>query len=77
MEPEKEEEEKIEEVPEKEEEEKIEVFTPEVVVNKHFKGQEIISDTIREVNGKFYKHISIGDGSSYDLTDEEYLLEIK
>jgi len=41
-----------------------------------FNGKEIVSDGIREVNGKEYHHIRLADGSTQDLTDEEYTLQV-
>lgn len=45
--------------------------------SKIFKGQEVISDGTREVEGKTYRHIRIADGTTYDLTEEEYLTEVE
>lgn len=41
-----------------------------------FEGKQVISDTIREINGKEYHTIRLSDGSSQDLTQEEYELKI-
>ena len=52
----------------------------EVPVEEEFltyRGQKVVSVGSREVNGKFYKHIRVGDGSTYDLTDKEFELEVK
>lgn len=43
---------------------------------KTFNGQEIISDGIREVNGRKFHAIRIADGTSYDLTGDEYLAKV-
>lgn len=43
------------------------------VEKAHFyMGKQIISDTMRKVEDKFYHHIRLEDGSSHDLTKEEY-----
>ena len=38
----------------------------------YFNGKRIISDGVREVEGKEVKHVRLEDGTSFDLTDEEY-----
>lgn len=43
---------------------------------KSFKGQSVISDGFREVNGKNYHHIRLADGSSLDLSEEEYVAQV-
>lgn len=43
---------------------------------KMFEGKQVISDTNREVNGKSYHTVRLEDGSSQDLTDEEYDLKV-
>jgi hypothetical protein len=43
-------------------------------VSKTYLGQTVISEDIRNVNGKDYHVIRVTDGSTYDLTDEEYEL---
>lgn len=44
---------------------------------KTLEEKEIISETLREVNGKNYHHVKLTDGTSQDLTDEEYSLKVK
>lgn len=41
-------------------------------VTKTYAGKTIVSDTFRQVEGKSYHHLRLEDGSTYDLTDEEY-----
>lgn len=43
---------------------------------KTYEGKEVISDGFREVNGRDFHHIKLSDGSSYDLTEEEYALKV-
>lgn len=43
---------------------------------KKYRGQVLISDGMRTVNDKEYHFIRIADGSTYDLTDEEYENEV-
>lgn len=50
--------------------------TTEGVFTKFYAGQEVISEGTRTVNGKDYKHIRLLDGSTYDLTSEEYALQV-
>ena len=45
------------------------IFTPSY---KIFEGKQIISEGTRTVNDKKYNVIRLIDGSTYDLTDEEY-----
>lgn len=46
----------------------------EVAPEKHmtYRGQTVISDGMREVNGKEYHHIRLADGSTTDVPDDEY-----
>lgn len=46
-------------------------------VRKTFHGQEVISDGHREVEGKKYRHVKIADGSTYDLSEDEYQFNVK
>lgn len=41
-----------------------------------FEGKVVLSEGTRTVNDKLYHTIRLVDGSSYDLTDEEYELKI-
>lgn len=43
---------------------------------KTLDGKEIISDVSREVNEKTYHHVKLLDGSTQDLTDEEYKAKV-
>lgn len=62
----------IEEKVENEEVKDEEVFdtTSEKVIQ--YMKQDIISDSLKDINGVTYHHIRIADGSEYDLSDEEY-----
>ncbi len=50
---------------------------PAGIVKKTLEGKEVISDTTRTVNEKKYHHVRLLDGSTQDLTDEEYALKVK
>lgn len=45
-------------------------------VTKVYAGKTIVSDTFRQVEGKSYHHVTLVDGSSYDLTNEEYIAQV-
>jgi hypothetical protein len=72
--------------PEVEEEEVNEEVTPEVeedevnpseeVKQNLFEGKVIVSDGMRVVNEIEYHHVKLEDGSSHDLTDEQYQLQV-
>lgn len=47
------------------------------VPKKTYNGLEVVSDGVREVNGKEVKHIRTSDGAEFDLTDEEYADQVK
>lgn len=42
-----------------------------------YRGQEVVSNGSRIVNGKEWRHIRTIDGTEYDLTESEYKDEIK
>lgn len=44
----------------------------EVVKKMTYGGQDVISDTVRTVEGKEYRNLTLADGSNVDVTDEEY-----
>lgn len=44
---------------------------------KRFRGQIVVSEGMREVNGAEFHNIRIADGSSYDLNEVEYEAEVK
>lgn len=48
----------------------------DVLPPKSFEGKEIVSDVTRDVNGKTYHHIRLLDGTTQDLTDEEYASKV-
>lgn len=54
------------------------ISTPEPVdeetelPQKFFNGQVVVKDGFREVNGHTWRHISIGDGTEYDLSEADY-----
>ena len=60
------------------EEEKKEEEIPMIndIQTKFFEGKEVISEGTRTVNDKPYHVIRLADGSTYDLTYEEYKLKI-
>lgn len=43
---------------------------------KMFDGQEVLSEGTREVNGITYRTIRTMNGSMFDLTEEQYALEV-
>lgn len=49
---------------------------PDGTKPKFYQGKEVLSEGTHEVNGKEYKTIRLVDGSTYDLTDEEYALQV-
>lgn len=49
---------------------------PEALLVKTLEGKEIISETSRLVNDKRYHHLRLVDGTTQDLTDEEYELKV-
>ena len=53
----------------------VEETTPEVTA-KTYMGKEVISEGTRMLNGKEYITIRLSDGSTYDLTSEEYELQV-
>lgn len=44
---------------------------------KRYRGQIVITDGFRDTDGGKVHHIRIADGSTYDLSDKDYLLEVK
>lgn len=44
---------------------------------KFYEGKVVISDGTREVNGITYHAIRLEDGSTYDLTAEDYKMKVK
>lgn len=45
-------------------------------IKKQYQGKEIITEGNREVNGKVFINIRLIDGSTHDLTSEEYSLQV-
>lgn len=43
---------------------------------KVYAGKAVLSDTFRSVEGKSYHHIKLEDGTTYDLTNEEYAEQV-
>lgn len=43
---------------------------------KVYAGKAVLSDTFRSVEGKSYHHIKLEDGTTYDLTNEEYAVQV-
>lgn len=43
---------------------------------KKYMGKEVLAEGEREVNGKKYIHIRLIDGSTHDLTEEDYKLQV-
>lgn len=43
---------------------------------KQYMGKEIISESTRIVNDREYIHIRLIDGTTHDLTSEQYALEV-
>lgn len=48
------------------------ISAPQDAEEKHYGGKLVISDGFREVNDRRFHHIRLEDGSTNDLTDEEY-----
>lgn len=51
--------------------------TADVEKKKLYMGKEVISDTTREVNGVTYHVLRLEDGSTHDLTVEDYATHIR
>jgi hypothetical protein len=47
-----------------------------LITSKTYMGKEILAESSRTVNDKEYIHIRLADGSTYDLTEEEYKLQV-
>ncbi len=45
-------------------------------VYKKYMGKNIISESTREVNGKEYIYIRLEDGTTHDLTEDDYKLQV-
>lgn len=58
-------------IEEKEEDEEVEAHD-EIVKKMTYRGQGVISDTMRVVEGKEYRNLTLEDGSNVDVTDEEW-----
>lgn len=49
---------------------------PEVEPQKRYRGKVILEESDRVVGEQTFKHISLEDGTQYDLTDMEYKGEV-
>lgn len=57
-------------------EEEVLPVAPTSLKIKTLEGKEVVSDVMRTVNDKQYHHVRLIDGTTQDLTDEEYSLKI-